>query len=220
MRIYDGNGSLTDVDYELYREGSAFTFKPVYKGFRPTLPAESYKVEFRFEANALEGADEYAFAEIIYTFEDASFFVRYLKYISFVLLLVLAVVYVIGLIMKPKIREKGYEICVSRYDNIIDLDDPVSEERVQFKVNTLSRFLIPFARERGTAVFDFKAGSKGEYIYLMKSSQHPGMSIGSFVLKAGNAGQRDLRLNLEQKLEIIEEDKLTVYRYMRKKTDN
>jgi len=218
VRIYTGEGTMSNVDYELVKEGSNFKFKPTYTGFRPSLPAESYIVEFRFSANSIENVNDYAFGEITYEIQEASFLVRYFIYIVVGLILLILVIYFIGLIIKDRFKETRYEITISKYNSIIDIDEPIDVERVAIKVDKMNRLIIPFKREIGSgAGFDFRAGSKTDHIYLQKKSQKEGMVIGSFILKGENVGLRDLRLNIDQKLEITKDDKLTIYRYTDKK---
>lgn len=219
VRIYTGDGTMTTIEYDLLKEGSSFKFKPIFDGFRPNLPAETYMVEFRFAANSIEGVKEYAFGEITYEIQDASFFVRYFIYIVVGIVGFVLLIYLIGLIVKARFKEKDYEILISKYDSIIDLDEPIEEERVPITVDKVNRLFIPYKREIGSgAGFHFRAGSKPNHIYLQQKSQLEGMGIGSFNLKGDNVGQRDLRLNVDQKLEIVIDERLTVYRYTDKKS--
>lgn len=217
-RITIGDSKMSSIDYELNKLDNYFTFKPIYDGFRPSMPAEVYTVEFRFAANATEGVNEYAFGEITYEIQDASFFVRYFVYIISTIIAVIIAIYLIGLTLKARFKENKYGLIKLDYDSIIDLDEPIATESFNIKVDKFNRLFIPFKRELGSSAgFSFKAGSKSDHVYLEKKSQKEGMVIGSFALKGESVGLRDLRLNVDQKLEIVVDDKLTVYKYVDKK---
>lgn len=214
LRVTSAEGNLTTLDYSLEKEGNAFVFKPVYVGFKPALPSDTYKIEVRFSSNAIENVNEYVFGEITYTVGDASFFIRYLSYIMIVLLSVLIGAYFIGFAVKAKLKEKKYHLVRHCYDSVIDLDVPRKTEYYKIKVNPASRFIIPYLREKGTVgEFGIMAGRKSEHIYLKKETQKIGMVVGQFELKAGTVGTRDLRLNVNQKVEHIVDGKLQVYIY-------
>jgi len=214
VRIYSDDGSLTTIDYELTREGNSFKFKPVYEGFMPNMPSDSYSIEMRFASNEIQEANEYAFGEFIYTIEDANFFIRYLSYILSVSIVSILGIYLIGLVIKPRIRNDKYHIKVSYYESVLDLDDPIHTETFNFKVKQLARIFVPFKREEAKAAdFVFKAGRKADYIYITKETQFEGLTLGDFSLKKEFIGQRDLRLNLDQKMEFISNEKLIVYQY-------
>lgn len=217
VRIYSADGSLTHVDHELIKEGTVFSFTPVYDGFKPSMPSDTYTVEVRFSSNELEGVNEYAFSQVNYEVGDASFFIRYLKYISTMFVLLIIMVYLIGVVIKPKLDSKNHHLVKYYYDSIIDLDEPIRRETFPIKTKTINRLLIPYVSEKGeSADLIIKAGRKSDHIYISKDCQKPGMFIGEFELKEASAGKRDLRLNVNQKLEIIVKDKLTSYVYEKK----
>lgn len=217
IRITTEDGKLAQPKYELIKEGTSFKFKPIYTGFRPTLPTMNDKIELRFSSHAFEDVNEYAFGEFVYIIEDASFLVRYFTYILTGLVLLVLILYLIGLIARPKFKNNKYLIRVEKFDSILDMDDPVTREYHEFKINGFQRLFVPYKPEKATAAeLEFKAGKKADHIYLVKSSQILGMVIGSYELKGEYVGKRDLRLNLDQKIELVVDGKLIKYRYVKK----
>ncbi len=220
LRMTTADGNLTNLDYTIEKEGNVFVFKPVYDGFKPAMPTDSYMIEVRFSANALEGVNEYVFGEFNYTVEDASFFIRYLSYILIVAGTLLVGIYFIGFAIKPKLRNKKYHLVKHYYDDVIDMDVPSKTEYYKIYVNALTRFLIPFIRETGKVCdFKIKAGKSPRHIYLCKETQKIGMVVGEFELKESTVGSRDLQINANQKVEHIVDDKLQVYIYQEKRGD-
>ncbi len=214
VRIYSANGSLTNLDYELIKEGTVFGFRPVYTGFKPAMPSDDYIIEVKFASNEIKDVNEYAFSEIKYSVLDAPFFIRYIYYILIVVALLALGAYLIGIVIKPKLSNKKHHIVKYYYDSILDLDAPVKTEKFKIKINILSRIFIPYVREKGNCTeLKIKAGGRAGHIYLLKESQRIGMSIGNFELKADSVAKRNLRLNLNQKLEMIIDGKLVIYRY-------
>ncbi len=218
LRITSADGALTNLDYSIDKEGKAFVFRPVYTGFKPAMPTDTYMIEVRFSANEVEGVNEYVFGEFKYTIEDASFLIRYLSYILIVLITVLVGVYFIGFALKPKLKNKKYHIVKHYYDDLIDMNVPIKTEYYKIYVNSVSRFIIPFVREIGKAgELKIKAGKSPNHIYLCRESQKIGMIVGEFELKAGTVGTRDLQINANQKVDYIDQDKLEVYIYQEKR---
>lgn len=214
VRIYSEDGTLTSLEYELLKEGTIFTFKPTYNGFKPAMPSGDYTIEVRFEANATEGVNEYAFSEFTYEVGDAHFLVRYFRYVAIIAILVVIGIYLIGIVIRPKLSNKKHHIVKYYYESIIDMDSPVKEEYFPIKVNQVTRYIIPFVREKGDCqAFCVKAGRHADHVYLTKETQKTGMRLGTFELRDDLVGKRDLRLNLNQKLERIEDGRLVVYKY-------
>lgn len=219
VRIYGSNGELVDLDYTLESVDDYYQFKPNYSGFQPNLPSDSYKIEVKYTSVNIEQTPLYAFGEFSYTIGDAPFYIRYFVYILGFISSVLLMVYLVGFLFKPRIDYKHYYILKSYYDGIIDLDEPYKQDKFPIRINLLNRFLTPYKREEGRAEdLVLKAGKKANHIYVTKHSQKENMAIGSFVLKGDLVGQRDLRLNLEQKLEYIQNSKLVTYQYMKNKS--
>jgi len=219
VRIYNQNNELVNLDYSLEVVGDYYEFKPLYTGFKPNMPADTYKIEVKFTSKDHDGTPLFGFSEFTYSVGDSPIFIRYASYILTFLVVLALTVYLIGFIMKPRIDYKHYYFVKSYYDSIIDLDEPVKQEEFPLRVNVLKRFFTPFVREVGTsAELSLRAGKKPNHIYLAKESQKEGMVIEYFTLKGDLVGQRDLRLNLEQKLEYIELGKLITYQYTLKST--
>lgn len=217
MRILDEEEQLTTFEYDLVKEVDFWQFKPSYIGFKPSMPAGQFTFELRCSSEAFEDINEYAFGEFVYIIGDASFFIRYMNYILLIMGVVIVGIYFIGLVLKPRLHQKEYVIRVEYYDSIIDLDAPIKVDKHTIKVNGFNRFFIPFVREVGHAGgFDISAGKKADYIYLSKNSQRIGMELGDLIISASNKGERKLRINVEQKLEFLEDEKLCIFKYSKK----
>lgn len=218
VRIYNQNGEMVDLNYELKNDGDHYTFRPIYTGFKPNLPSDTYKVEVKFTSAGITGEPIIAFSDFTYTIGDAPFYIRYFTYIVSVIVGILLIIYLIGFMIKPRIDFKHYHIVISKYNSIIDLDGPIEQEIIPIKVHALNRVLQPYRREVGKAGdLIIKAGGKANHIYIAKESQKEHMAIDSFELKGDVVGKRDLRLNMDQRLEHIVDGKLVTYQYEKAK---
>lgn len=217
IRALDATGAPSGFDYTLLPEGTGWRFTPVYTGFKPSMPAGVFKFEVRVNSNVFENQSEIAYGEFTYEIGDANFLIRYINYVLTVVGIVLLGVYLIGLVLKPRLKNKTHCLRIEHYDEIIEIGAPTEVEEHKIKVNGLNRLFIPFVREVGKAGnFTIKAGRSEDHVYIDKKSQKAGMVLGELMLKFDTIGKRDLRWNAEQKIEYVVDDKLTIFKYSKK----
>ncbi len=203
------NGSIS---FDISQEGSAVVLTPKEPGITALQSTGEHEVTLTLPGS-YEG-EEAAAVETV-NVVDIPFVEKYLPFILWILVLLLLLIYIFGLLRKPRFEHNSFRMVVEEQRIRHGIKGKPQANTYNFKTPALSRWLVPYVPEKkNISGLTFIASKMKGQVMLAKNSQDPELQIRNRPLKK-QAGKQDVPIATNTTITMESGSSRTTYRFTR-----
>jgi hypothetical protein len=203
------NGS---IDFDVSQRGSAVVLTPNEPGIMVLQSTGEHDV-----ALTLPGSYEGEQAAVVDTVNvvDIPFVEKYLPFILWILVLLLLLIYIFGLLKKPRFEKNSFRMVVEEQRIRHGIKGKPQANTYNFKTPVLSRWLVPYVPEKkNISGLTFIASRMKGQVLLAKNSQNEELQIRNRPLEK-KAGREDVPIATNTTITTESGTSRTTYRFTR-----